>query len=233
MDDLHKPHHDFHDGHISDIYQHSRIEEPPMSLDSAVLTHARQAIEKTTRKPFWKRISWFIPVSSTAMILITVSLVMQTTQQYKAVLPDASTMQKSLPATDTFNEKEAGSHTIEKKSMALPKNKAFIREGTTDNMEPLITVQSSVQPEKTQLEQATSVPAPRKAMSDTRHTPYKQRAKSLVSESPNSLKIEHSLKQIRKLIQQKDFLKAKDYLIALRKAHPDFMIPDDIRENLK
>ncbi len=96
---------DLHDEQLSNLYQQSRIEEPPMALDSAILTEARKAVEKPEKKALWNRIGWVMPLASVAVAMLTVALFIQTKQEHPKVL-DTGIMHDVAPMEESILHKE-------------------------------------------------------------------------------------------------------------------------------
>jgi hypothetical protein len=84
---------DLHDEYISRLYKKTRIEEPPMALDSAILTQARKVVEK---RSLWRRTSWLVPLTTVALTVLTVSVVIQMKQEHPEIIAPASIEQPAL-----------------------------------------------------------------------------------------------------------------------------------------
>ena len=116
--------HDLHDELLSNLYQQSRIEEPPMALDSAILTEARKAVEKPERKSIWNRMGWMMPLASVAVAMLTVSLFIQTKQEYPEVL-DTEIIYDIAPMKESVLEKKDASEPLmERGQRAAPVRRA-------------------------------------------------------------------------------------------------------------
>lgn len=89
------PHDELKDDVLSNLYQRTRIEEPPMALDSAILSQARQAVEKPQHRSLWSRMGWVAPLASMAVVMLTVSVVIQMKQQHPESL--APTLMDAAP----------------------------------------------------------------------------------------------------------------------------------------
>jgi hypothetical protein len=67
------------DKHLSALYRQASREEPPMALDSVVLTRARNALPE--QRTLFQKVKWMVPVASAAVALLTVSLIVQLKQE--------------------------------------------------------------------------------------------------------------------------------------------------------
>jgi len=75
------------DAELSRLYQRSRVDEPPMHLDSAILTAARNSTDTPKKKRhIWCTLRWAIPVTTFALALLTVSLVIHQKQEAPELL---------------------------------------------------------------------------------------------------------------------------------------------------
>jgi type IV secretory pathway VirB10-like protein len=112
---------DLHDEQLSNLYQQSRIEEPPMALDSVILTQARKAVEKPEKKRIWNRIGWVIPLASVAVAMLTVSLFIQTKQEHPEIF-DSEIMYDVAPMEEGIisEEKEATEPLMDRKMRVAP-----------------------------------------------------------------------------------------------------------------
>jgi len=82
------------------LYQQSRVDEPPMHLDSAILSAARSSTDMPKKKRhIWCTLRWAIPVTTFALALLTVSLVIHQKQEAPELL-----MQGDRPETGKMPE---------------------------------------------------------------------------------------------------------------------------------
>lgn len=76
---------DYLDGNsgLSKSYRASSLNEPPSSLDDAILSAAKEAVENTAQKekPIFHKSRWTLPVSIAAMVTLSVSLVVTIQQE--------------------------------------------------------------------------------------------------------------------------------------------------------
>jgi len=85
---------------LSRLYQKSRVEEPPMHLDSAILSTARNSVDTPKKKRhIWCTLRWAIPVTTFALALLTVSLVIHQKQEAPGLL-----MQDNKPEMERMPE---------------------------------------------------------------------------------------------------------------------------------
>lgn len=238
-----------HDDHLSNIYQQSRVDEPPMALDSAILTQARKAVATPEKKSMWNRMGWKMPLASVAVAMLTVSLIIQTKQEHPEVMaPElmidvAPMLERGIaPEEDdgVFNrseERESAKDIIEKKSVAAPKAKQ-----THASPAPSAPAQAAKRMMKMESRPATmqqfqATPAPVQSepitsdMMDA-ETGYLGTVQ-IKSKAVIELSIEEWLKKIRKLIKDGKIDEARKSQVAFNKAHPDYSLPEDIVSGLK
>lgn len=67
----HDQNHDFGDAQLSAIYRQSRVEQPPMKLDSAILSEGRNAVAKKVK---WWRTSWIAPIATASVAVLAVTI---------------------------------------------------------------------------------------------------------------------------------------------------------------
>ncbi len=79
------------DDKLSRLYQQSRTDEPPMQLDSAVLSHAREAVEK---KRVFRLSRWLAPVATVATLMLTASLIIMIKSERPEVFEPNQVMDK-------------------------------------------------------------------------------------------------------------------------------------------
>jgi len=75
---------------LSRLYQQSRTDEPPLKLDSAVLSHARRAVEK---KPF-SLSRWLAPMAAVATVMLTASLMIVMKSEHPEVMETNAVMEQ-------------------------------------------------------------------------------------------------------------------------------------------
>jgi len=73
---------------ISRLYRETRREEPPLKLDSAVLSTARQAVAKPARSRRW----WLAPLAATATVLLTVTVALKVGEEPATTIVPAERM---------------------------------------------------------------------------------------------------------------------------------------------
>jgi len=85
---------------LSSLYQRSRVDEPSMHLDSAILSAARNSVDTPKKKRhIWCTLRWAIPVTTFALALLTVSLVIHQKQEAPKLL-----MQDNKPEMERMPE---------------------------------------------------------------------------------------------------------------------------------
>ncbi|MDX8403876.1 MAG: hypothetical protein R8K54_05665, partial [Mariprofundaceae bacterium] len=100
MNDTHKPDMpDLEDSKLSVLYQQSKIEEPAMRLDSAILSQGRKSVEK--RSYLWCKVRWMVPLTSFALAMLTATLFIQMKQEHPEILEPSSAVS---PAPESQTE---------------------------------------------------------------------------------------------------------------------------------
>jgi len=89
------------DVELSRLYQRSRVDEPSMHLDSAILSAARNSVDTPKKKRhIWCTLRWAIPVTTFALALLTVSLVIHQKQEAPGLLmQDGKSEMERAPET--------------------------------------------------------------------------------------------------------------------------------------
>jgi len=96
------------DTELSRIYQKSRIDEPSMHLDSTILSAARNSVDTPKKKRhIWCTLRWAIPVTTFALALLTVSLVIHQKQEAPELLmqDSKSDMERAPQAVSPMRKK--------------------------------------------------------------------------------------------------------------------------------
>ena len=238
-----------HDAELSNLYQRSRNEEPPMGLDSAILRQARQAVEKPARKSPWGQIGWRMPLATVAIAMLTVSLVIQMKQEQPELLApapqemlDVSPMQEGaimnqdVPEPMMERERRASSKQKEsKKSLGEVAPKAMQMAPSSVSgtaTEPSASKPMPIAPQGG----AGATPALRSApaTAGSLATGAASEKRELDTEPVTSeAEIENWLQHIRGLIRQGKLDEARDGLKAFRDAYPEYLIPEGIISALK
>jgi len=93
---------------LSSLYQRSRVDEPPMHLDSAILSAARNSIDTPKKRHIWCTLRWAIPVTTFALALLTVSLVIHQKQEAPGLLMQdrKSEVERAPEAVSPMRKKE-------------------------------------------------------------------------------------------------------------------------------
>ncbi|MDX8404103.1 MAG: hypothetical protein R8K54_06820 [Mariprofundaceae bacterium] len=229
MNDPHqgKKANDLHDESLANLYQQTRIEEPPMALDSVILSEARKSVEKAKEKPIWNRIGWIPSLATAAVALLTVSLVIQTGQEHpESMAPamiDAAPMQEQGMAIEEDEQPVPAKQTVEEKDQQAPTAKA----------KRMLKIERRA----ADVQQFKAAPAPTQSegmASDMMVTePEVLGAARARSSAKAELSIDEWLKQIRDLIQAGKLDEARKSLEAFKKAHPDYSLPEDIHSVLE
>lgn len=114
MNDPHNHDQSFGDDRLSAIYRQSRTDEPPMKLDSAILSDARKAVEKRAR---WWRAAWIAPVATASVAVLAVAIGMMNKsmleKQEAIIEPAADTMPMGDRLENRLEEKPESQLTSE------------------------------------------------------------------------------------------------------------------------
>lgn len=228
------------DEQLSRLYQKSRVEEPPMALDSAILSHARKAVEKPEKRAY---LHWFAPLASTAVILLTVTLVltMQDEQGELSII--------SKEAVVSASEKQPINAFVDQSSIMAEKLQLESAAETVDMEQEVAATAASPTVSPLPARRAKMMPtaeAPAKPMmlhdkvfvEETATGAVRLQAEAVAELYLQSQKkrkatslpsISGWLKRIRTLIQQGKLNEARKELKAFSKVHPDYKLPKDIR----
>ena len=222
---------DLHDGNISKLYKKTRIEEPPMALDSAILTEARKAVEK--RKSLWHRVRWMVPLTSFALAMLTATLFIQMKQEHPEIIAPVPHLQI-----------EGGVKDDRQQVRSLKDKKEAEKRAATSAPSPAMEMKS--EPAKKETAPATSLNAQPKKMMKQKQEPTgasQFRSREAISEADSAappqakdLKGQTALtpdvwiEKIRKLLKQGKKDEATEELKAFRAAYPDYKLPDDLNQ---
>ncbi|NWF38567.1 hypothetical protein F3F96_05425 [Mariprofundus sp. NF] len=246
MNDKHDD--EFHDDHLSNLYRQSRIDEPPMALDSTILAQARKAVAKPEKKRVWDRFGWKMPLASVAIAMLTVSLIIQTKQEHPEVMMPEVMM-------DTAPVQEQG-HATQEDEMPLPTKQAVeekaLSEPAASHQPASPTPVEAAQPAKAKSTlKKEAMPAARErfrsapaqfdsgnqgaglSIEETNKTDAVRSRSKTDSEDLVDVQIGDWLKHIRELIQQGEMAEAKESLKAFRIACPRCPLPEDITAALE
>lgn len=249
---MNDPDKSLHDAELSNLYQRSRTDEPPMALDSAILAQARQAVEKPAHKPLWRHIGWMMPLATVAIAMLTVSLFIQMKQEQPEVLAPASRemFDVSPMEEDTFMDEDVPEPKMERErraSSVQKKDRESMGEIVPEAMQApaLLPAPSpthspaSRQMFKQQSGSAASPAsssAPAAASADSLESGaaggklenFEKQQAETGSELPSGEQIDNWLQRIRQLIDQGKPDEARESLNAFRSAYPAHPIPEEI-----
>ena len=216
---------DLHDENISKLYKKTRIEEPPMALDSAILTQARKVVEK---RSLWRRTSWLVPLTTVALTVLTVSVVIQMKQEHPEIIAPVPHLQTEGGVKDdrqqvrSLKDKEEA----EKRAATSAPSPAMEMksEPAEKEMAPARTLM--IQPKKREAVGASQFRS-RDKLSETDSAAPSQAEvlKSQVVPDPETW-----IKKIRQLLKQDKKDEATEELKAFRAAYPDYKLPDDLNQ---
>jgi len=230
-------HDEMMDEGISRLYKKTRIEEPSMGLDSAILTQARQAVEK--KKNLWSRARWMVPLTSFALAMLTATLFIQMKQEHPNLLAPSSVI---APAPE-FQAEEGMKDDIQRelKKRAVTKGKEKAEKGDAAGA-PAPTMELKSAPAEMEATPARNLMKPlkktkqeavgashfrsREALSETDATAPAQ-TETLKDEAvPDP---ENWIVKIRALLKDGKQDKALKELKAFRASYPNYKLPDDLK----
>ena len=235
-----------HDAELSNLYQQSRIDEPPMALDSAILTQARQAVEKPARKPLWRRIGWRMPLATVAIAMLTVSLFLQMKQEQPELLApapqemlDVSPMQEGAMMDEDAPapKRERGASSLQKESKKslgelAPKAMQVAPSSVSGAATEPPASGQMLKPQDSPGTASTLMHAPAAADSLATGAASEKRESDAGLASPEA-EIENWLQDIRQLIREGKLDEAKGSLNAFRDTYPEYSVPEEIASTLK
>lgn len=204
---------EIHDESLSHIYRQSRIEEPPMALDSAILSQARKAVEK--RKLRWSLAGWLLPLGSVAVVMLAATLFIQMRHEH----PEVMTPELAAPAERQRDDAVKAKRAAE----PLPARDAERLVPAAKPASPAAAgtlhapkARSLLKEESRAVESFDAAPAGRAA------------TKPATGSDPKRW-----LDRIRELIRQGKTAEARASLAEFGKAYPDVPVPQDIATALK
>jgi len=225
---------DPHDEYLSSLYRQSRIEEPPMALDSAILSEARQAVAKPERRSL---VGWLLPLGSVAVVVLAATLLIQMRHEH----PEVMSPQWSAPAgqslEDAVKAKRAAEPTParEEKSMAPAAKPAPASPASgvlqAPKAQPLLKEESRSLEMRDALPAAGSNVVPEKGAEADRAAPAALQSAPATNEK--ILYPESWIAKIRELLQQGNKDAAIRESEAFKAAYPDQPLPDDIVKALQ
>lgn len=228
---------DIHDDDISRLYQKSRVEEPPMGLDSAILTQARKSVEK--KKNLWCRVRWLVPLTSFALAMLTATLFIQMKQEHPEILEPSSVAPSILQTEEGL--KDDLQSDLKKRKDTVDKEQSGKRAAAAPT--PAMEMKSA--PAEMEIAPARSLkmmskePVKQKremmGASQFRGRDKLSEADSVTPSQPEALKSqvisdpEAWIVKIRLLLEQGKRDEAIRELHDFKAAHPDYKLPDDLK----
>jgi len=222
------------DTELSRIYQQSRTDEPPMHLDSAILSAARNSVDTPKKKRhIWCTLRWAIPITTFALALLTVSLVIHQKQETsKLLMQDSkSEMERAPEAISPMRKKGK----MDSYGRAAPK----ITGKASTNVPPSKQLNKKARPAV--LEEGFSVPRESKAISSPPSRPDASRPARMNRElrGLGAIQIPATdmtrdpalwIKRILTLKKQGNHAEAKASLKKFRAQYPDYPIPPELED---
>ena len=241
-----------HDPELSQAYRQAGHPEPPPALDARILAEARQAVAPPRRRPAW--FGWAVPLSTTAVLVLGISLLFQMQQQAPETLREVQSPLPTRPLASTELTPPATPPTT-KLSKPATQPAALVPQSAPAASPPHAFSEreaavADAVPEKA-ADTASVAAAPAPAMpqsSPARAAAQENRAEALSampafsagisrmkSAAPAAAKAsqpeetpEQAVEAIRQLLRQGNIDAARSRLEALRKRHPEFPLPPDL-----
>ncbi len=221
------------DAELSRLYQKTRVEEPPMHLDSAILSAARNSVDTLKKKRhIWCTLRWAIPVTTFALALLTVSLVIHQKQEAPELLmqDSKSEMERAPEAVSPIRKKGK----IDSYGRAAPK----ITGKASTHVPPSKQLNKKARPAV--LEEGFSAPSESKSVSSPpSRSAVSQPAKmdrtlrGLAEKTMPTTDITRDpalwIKRILTLKKQGNHAEAKASLKKFRVQYPDYPIPPELK----
>lgn len=229
------------DNKISELYQHTKKQKPPMHLDDAILNMAKDAVQadngaSKVKGPFSG--GWPISVSIAAVLVITVILVPLLQQEEfspaeknimdeseQAIVRQDSVKQKvyterlNSERIEAKKESKQRKLVLDKRQQSEPK---FVRPSVVEASSSMAQMRSK--PEALPMLMSAPVPSKESALS-TQSGTADNMATNL---SQEVLKPHEWLAEIRTLINQNKLEQARDELIKFKQHYPDEEIDESI-----
>lgn len=237
MNDIHDNPQD--DG-LSSLYQKSRIEEPPMGLDSAILTQAKKAVEK--KKNLWCRVRWMVPLTSFALAMLTATLFIQMKQEHPEVLAPSSVISPAPELQTEEGLKDDLQRDLKKRKVTADKEQTEKRDAAGA---PAPALEMKSAPAEMEMAPARNLMEPMKqskklkrealGASQFRSREKTSEADSAIPSQPKaligkaSLNPEAWIEKIRVLFEQEKRDEALKELKTFRATYPDYPLPADIK----
>jgi len=220
---------DPHDEQLSQLYRQSRIEEPPMALDSAILSAARQAVAKRQRR---RLAGWLLPLGSVAVVMLAATLLIQMRHEH----PEVMAPQLEAPAGRSMEDAEKAGRADEavpareKKAVAPAAAPAPVSPASgilqAPKAQPLLKEERRAAESFEAAPSAGNAAAPEKGVAADRMAPATLQSAPAANEK--ILYPESWIAKIRQLLKQGDKDAARRESEAFRAAYPDQPLPDDI-----
>jgi len=225
---------DTHDEQLSQLYRQSRIEEPPMALDAAVLSAARQAVEK---QPRWRLSGWLLPLGSVAVVMLAATLLIQMRHEHPEVMAPQLEAPAGRSMEDAAKARRADEAMPAREKKAVAPAIAPAPASPASGILQAPKAQPLLKEERRAVESFQAAPAaggnalPEKAAEADRMAPATLQSAPAANEK--ILYPESWIAKIRQLLKQGDKDAARRESEAFRAAYPDQPLPDDIVKALQ
>lgn len=222
------------DAELSRLYQKTRVEEPPMHLDSAILSAARNSVDTPKKRHIWCMLRWAIPVTTFALALLTVSLVIHQKKEAPGLLMQGnkSEMERAPGVVSPMRRKgKADSYErtapkiTGKASAHAPPSKQLNKKAR-----PAVQVEGFSAPRESK-----AISSPPSGPAASRPAKMNRELRGLAEKTMPAMDMTHDpalwIKRIMMLEKQGHHTEAKASLKKFRVQYPDYPIPPEL-ENL-
>ena len=158
------PENDHDDAELSNRYNAIPKEQPPSTIDKAIIEYARDAVIKETTRPVLPLTPWLVPLATAASVVVAVGLIRLLPENQVSQLP----IQPKSPAI--LEEKEAAATVPGKRSERRQKiERARLQNEITSKSAPLNRAMSDTEslPEPDDEQRTKELRAKAKAKADT------------------------------------------------------------------
>lgn len=218
------------DKHIEDLYQHSRQEAPPVALDNLILAQAQNSCNPNKRRQTSKR-NWIFSLSTAAVVALSFSIIFNLQYENEQMIAQPERLESHQPdlQQDKLNlEKPAGKR-LRKLAKKYKDSTNFSElKSETSQSETLGAIVSEQEVDSDEHIQSKTDTLDE---NNAKHLVAndKPQAKTRVSNTNNkdaAVDLKKDIQELKKLIEKKQFNKAKLLLKQLQKKYPshDFSV---------
>ncbi|RLJ64839.1 hypothetical protein [Sulfurisoma sediminicola] len=245
------------DSEISALYREGAKAEPPPVLDAAIRAAAHEALTERPAaalrpQPWWER--WRLPVGVFATLVLTFSLTLlverERARDIEPAPPavpaparvDEPAAEKSPPAVADEAQPQRVAPPPQKSAPAIRRDALPQRSRSAEAAAPAATAPEPISPpvlggaaapaaaeQRSSVETLQARPAAEGAMADRVAPAAVQMKREAKAAAPAARSPEAWLEEIRRLRREGRAAEAQAQLEEFRRAHPDFVLPDDLK----